>query len=334
MTYQPSLRRAPDTRWQAEISAHRATVPHRQPLEVLQVNLGRYCNIKCQHCHVNAGPERIAEVMSSTVRERVMDWIEQYRPIRLDLTGGAPELIAGFRDLVRFARARGIHVMDRNNLVCHHEPGQEDLADFLATQQVEVIASLPCYSRENVDHQRGDGVFMASIRALELLNAVGYGVPGSGLELNLIYNPIGAALPPPQAALEQDYRDRLQTDFGIVFSRLYCMTNLPIARFLRQLYKEGKLSEYWDLLSRNFRTDNLTGLMCRTTLSVGYDGRVYDCDFNQMLSLPLADRQPRYLWELEPADWSTGTIAFRDHCLGCTAGAGSSCGGQVSASQP
>lgn len=324
--------RSQPKRWTAALAG--AEAPARRPLQILQLNIGRYCNIKCVHCHVNAGPERSAQAhnMTPEVRARVLEWIDTHRPSMVDLTGGAPELIDGFREIVRFCRERDVAVMDRCNLVCLHEPGQEDLASFLAEHQVEVIASLPCYSRDNVDKQRGDGVFMGSIEGLRKLNAAGYGAEG-GPTLNLIYNPVGASLPPEQQSLEADYKLRLAEDFGITFNSLYCLTNMPISRFAVQLYKAGEWDSYWQLLLDNYSPGNLDSLMCRDTLSVGHDGVVADCDFNLVLRLPLADEtQHRYLWDLEPVDWSAGTpIAFRDHCLGCTAGAGSSCGGQLSA---
>lgn len=318
-------------RWQAVLDAHGATAPARRPLTILQLNLGRYCNIKCVHCHVNAGPERIYDNMTAETRARILDWIDAQRPPVVDLTGGAPELIDGFREIVRFCRERDIHVMDRCNLVCLHEPGQEDLAQFLADHRVEVVASLPCYSSDNVDQQRGDGVFDGSIRALRLLNAVGYGQGGENPRLVLIYNPVGASLPPDQQQLKADYTERLKADFGVVFDDLYCITNMPISRYAAQLHREGQWEAYWQLLTENFAPGNLAGLMCRDTLSVNWTGVVSDCDFNQMLRLPLADAEPRKLWDLDPADWGEGApIAYRDHCLGCTAGAGSSCGGQLS----
>ncbi len=316
-------------RWTETLGRSGAVGPTRRALASLQLNLGRYCNIKCVHCHVNAGPERATEVMDDLVREKVLAWIERHRPPQVDLTGGAPELIAGFREIVRFCRERDLHVMDRCNLVCLLEPGQEDLAAFLAEHRVEVVASLPCYSRENVDRQRGDGVFDGSIEGIRRLNAVGYGAPGGPL-LQLIYNPVGAHLPPDQSMLEADYKERLATDFGLVFNRLWCLTNMPIARYATQLLRDGQWERYWALLSTKFQPGNLDGLMCRTTLAVHHDGVVSDCDFNLMLRLPLGDRRPQRLWDLEPAAWGAGApIAYRDHCLGCTAGAGSSCGGQL-----
>jgi len=311
-----------------------ATLPWEQPVRreafaTLQLNLGRFCNLACTHCHVEAGPKR-TEVMSTAVRAKVISWMQQHRPKIVDLTGGAPELIPGFRELVIAARAIGAEVIDRSNLAVLQEPGQEDLADFLAANQVHVVASMPCYLAENVDKQRGKGTYDRSIQGLRQLNAVGYGVE-LALPLHLVYNPGGASLPPRQEALEPDYRLRLHEDWGISFTGLWCLANVPIKRFRRFLEQTGKLDLYEQRLRDAYNPDTLSGLMCRTTLSVDHEGRVYDCDFNLALDLPLADTPIRHLWDIELATLAGMPIAMRPHCLACTAGCGSSCTGSVSA---
>lgn len=302
----------------------------RGVLQTLQLNIGRYCNLACTHCHVEAGPKR-GEMMTAEVRQRVIAWIARHRPPVVDLTGGAPELIPGFRELVAAARWAGARVMDRCNLAVLDEPGQEDLAEFLAAQQVEVVASMPCYLVDNVDRQRGKGTYDRSIAGLRRLNAVGYG-HDPALPLHLVYNPGGPSLPPRQAELERDYRERLASDWGIAFSDLWCLANVPITRFRRTLEAKGKLRDYEDLLARSYNPETLPGLMCRSTLSVDHLGRLYDCDFNLALDLPLADAPDhRYLWELDPRMLDGGAVAMRRHCLACTAGCGSSCTGAVAA---
>jgi radical SAM/Cys-rich protein len=302
----------------------------RGRLETLQVNLGYRCNQSCLHCHVNAGPTRTEQMSPQTITD-VLAFLEVAGIKKLDLTGGAPELNAHFRDLVLRARALGVHVMDRCNLTILEEPGQEGLAEFLARQRVEVIASLPCYQQDNVDRQRGSGVFERSLRALERLNAMGYGHPGSELELSLVYNPQGASLPPPQAALEADYRRELGERHGIVFTRLYVLANMPIQRFGSTLVSKGGFGDYMALLRGAHRDENLESVMCRTLISVDWRGYVYDCDFNQMLDLPLAleGRGRPQLSDLIGRDLRGNPISVRDHCYGCTAGQGSSCGGAL-----
>ncbi len=301
----------------------------RQGTATLQVNLGYRCNQSCLHCHVNAGPNR-TEMMD----EELLALIPQVLSARgigtLDLTGGAPELHPGFRDLVRAARALGVHVIDRCNLTILHESGQEDLADFLATQQVEVIASLPCYSAANVDRQRGDGVFDKSIASLQRLNALGYGRPDSGLKLNLVYNPQGPSLPPDQQRLQADYQRELRTHFGVEFNALYALANMPIQRFGSTLVSKGTFADYLDLLQHSHQSANLAGVMCRTLVSVDWQGWLYDCDFNQQLNLPLGPAGVRrHLRELLQADVAGLPIRVAGHCYGCTAGQGSSCGGAL-----
>jgi len=302
----------------------------RRRLEILQVNMGYRCNQSCVHCHVNAGPNR-TETMSRDTIADVLAFLGVSGIKRLDVTGGAPELNPGFRELVRRARELGVQVADRCNLTILEEPGHEDLAQFLAAQRVEVIASLPCYLEENVDRQRGKGVFETSLRAIRQLNALGYGVPGTGLDLNLVYNPQGPSLPPPQAGLEADYRRSLGERFGIEFTRLYTLANMPIQRFGSMLVSKGKFNEYMALLRGAHRDENLDVVMCRTLISVDWQGYVYDCDFNQMLDLPLKldGRARTHLSGLIGRDLEGNPVAVRDHCYGCTAGQGSSCGGAL-----
>ncbi len=306
---------------------------HRRALTTLQVNVGYRCNQQCVHCHVNAGPKRKEEMGAETV-EQVIRYLEVSAVPTLDITGGAPELNPHFRRLVSAARARGVHVMDRCNLTITEQPGQEDLIEFLAQSRVEVIASLPCYLEENVDRQRGKHVFEASIRALGKLNAAGYGRPDSGLTLNLVYNPQGPALPPPQEGLEAAYRRELDNRHGIVFNRLFTLANMPIQRFGSTLVSKGQFESYMRLLKSAHRDENLESVMCRTLLSVDWRGYVYDCDFNQMLGLPLRvnGHGRRHLSDLIGVDMEGLPIEVADHCYGCTAGQGSSCGGALGAS--
>ncbi len=300
----------------------------RTELATLQLNLGRYCNLACTHCHVESSPKR-KERMSAAVRERVIAWIREHRPATVDLTGGAPELIPGFRELVVAARAVGCQVMDRCNLAVLDEPGQEDLAPFLASHHVTVVASLPCYLEANVDKQRGKGTYTRSIAGLQTLNAHGYG-RSKGLPLYLVYNPGGPTLPPEQQALQCDYERRLKADWNIDFTALWCLTNVPIKRFRQFLLRSGKLESYEDLLLRSFNPATLDHLMCRGTLSVDHEGRLYDCDFHLALDLPLSgvDDGVR-LWDLDPATLVGRAVPMGSHCLACTAGCGSSCTGAV-----
>ena len=302
----------------------------RGTLTTLQVNLGYVCNQTCFHCHVNAGPNR-RERMSRETVDLVLGYLRTSAATTLDLTGGAPELNAHFRYLVTEARAMGVKVMDRCNLTVLEEPGQEDLAEFLAAHRVDVVASLPCYLAQNVDAQRGDGVFAGSIRGLQRLNALGYGDPAGGLVLDLVYNPQGANLPPPQGPLEADYKRRLEDGYGVVFNRLYTIANMPIHRFAKQLHKEGRLDAYMDLLRTSHKDENLDAVMCRSLISVDWQGNVYDCDFNQMLRIPLGGSPGRtHLRDLVGTGLTGREIAVADHCYGCTAGQGSSCGGALS----
>jgi radical SAM/Cys-rich protein len=300
----------------------------RGRLETLQVNLGYRCNQRCLHCHVDAGPHR-TEMMPRATLELIPPVLSARRIEALDLTGGAPELHEDFRYLVTQARAIGVQVIDRCNLTILFEPGQEGLAGFLADNQVEVVASLPCYSLENVDRQRGTGVFDKSIAGLRMLNALGYGQPDSGLRLNLMYNPQGPSLPPNQQALEADYKRELRTHFDIEFNQLYALTNMPIKRFGSTLIAHGQFDGYMQLLKDNFHPANLEQVMCRSLLSVDWQGYLYDCDFNQQLGLPLTGHTHRHLRDLLEQELGESPVCVADHCYGCTAGQGSSCGGAL-----
>jgi radical SAM/Cys-rich protein len=314
----------------SELLRARALPPlRREGLSTLQVNVGRRCDLACHHCHVEAGPKR-RERMELRTAERVLELVAGHASIdTLDLTGGAPELHEVFRPLVRGARRLGRQVIDRCNLTVLFEPGQEDTAAFLASERVQIVASLPCYTPANVDRQRGRDVFERSIAALKLLNQLGYAKPGSGLELHLVYNPLGPSLPAPQAALEADYKRELAQHHGLRFDRLLTITNMPIKRFAHALAREGREEEYLSLLVAHFNPETLPALMCRSLVSVGYDGSLYDCDFNQMLELPLAGRA-RSIFEIDSmAELEALPIATARHCFGCSAGAGSSCGGSL-----
>jgi radical SAM/Cys-rich protein len=303
----------------------------RRRLETLQVNLGYRCNQSCVHCHVNAGPHR-TEMMTRETVQTVTGFLAASAVRTLDITGGAPELNPHFRHLVTEARGLGVHVMDRCNLTILLEPGHGDLAEFLAENAVEVVASLPCYLEDNVDRQRGKGVFDRSITALRRLNALGYARPGGRLRLSLVFNPQGASLPPPQGALEDAYRAHLRENFGVEFDSLLTLANMPIQRFGSTLLSKGQFGAYMALLQQSHRDENLANVMCRSLISVDWQGYVYDCDFNQMLDLPLrVNGNPRErLADLVGRDLSGTPIAVANHCFGCTAGQGSSCGGALS----
>jgi radical SAM/Cys-rich protein len=306
----------------------------RGRLDAVQLNVGYRCNQSCVHCHVDASPHR-TEQMGAEVADVALAFLERRRIPTLDITGGAPELNPHFRRLVTVARALGVHVIDRCNLTILEEPGQEDLAAFLAREQVEIVASMPCYLEDNVDRQRGKGVFEKSIRGLQQLNAHGYGHAGSGLVLNLVYNPQGPSLPPPQEALEADYRRVLGERYGVAFDRLFTLANMPIKRFGSMLAIEGELDRYVGLLRSAHADANLDHVMCRNLISVDWRGFVYDCDFNQMLDLPLAQngRDRVHLSDLLDADLADNPIRVAGHCYGCTAGQGSSCGGALAAAE-
>ncbi|MDX2018984.1 MAG: arsenosugar biosynthesis radical SAM protein ArsS [Deltaproteobacteria bacterium] len=303
----------------------------RDSVATLQINVGKRCNQACHHCHVDAGPKRTEELQAHTAH-RLMSLMDDPQIETIDITGGAPELNAHFRTLVSRARSLGKQVIDRCNLTILFEPSMEDLAEFLAANEVHVVASLPCYSAGNVDKQRGRGVFDKSIEALRRLNALGYGEHGSPLQLDLVYNPQGPSLPPAQDKLEARYKLELAEHFDVSFGRLLTITNMPISRFAHTLERTGQYEAYMSLLVNHFNPDTVPALMCRSLVSVGWDGRVYDCDFNQMLELPAADRDARTptLFEIDSlSDFVGARIAVADHCLGCTAGAGSSCGGAL-----
>lgn len=307
-----------------KLTANRQTLT-RGRLQTLQINVGRKCNQTCRHCHVDAAPWR-TEMMPAEVARRVGEWIREHRPPVVDITGGAPELSEHFRFFVETARDCGCHVIDRNNLTIIETAAYAWLPEYLAAHEVEVVASLPCYLEENVNAQRGDGVFAKSISALKKLNAVGY---GARLPLNLVYNPLGPKLPPPQVELEADYRRELRHRFGIEFTSLFTITNQPIARFAEDLRSHGKWNEYLELLANSFNPATIEGVMCRTTLSVGWLGEIYDCDFNQMLGMQMRNGQPLYLWDVTPEFLGGWTIQTGAHCLACAAGRGSSCTGAV-----
>jgi len=300
----------------------------RKEINTLQVNLGYTCNQTCLHCHVNAGPNR-KEQMDQEGIELVIEVLKKRSIQTLDLTGGAPEINKHFKHLVTTARKLGIRVIDRCNLTILSEPGHEDLAKFLADNQVEVVASLPCYTEDNVDEQRGNGVFNASINGLQQLNALGYGKPGTGLSLNLVYNPTGPFLPPAQDQLELDYKKHLADNFNIEFNSLFTITNMPISRFGSTLVSRGQFHEYMTLLRNAYMDSNLEEVMCREIVSVDYNGDIYDCDFNQMLSLPIEKTSQLHLRDLLETDLSQHPIRIAEHCYGCTAGQGSSCGGSL-----
>ncbi len=303
---------------------------NRNTLEILQVNLGYLCNLSCTHCHVNAGPKR-TELMDKATVDLVLDFIGRNSIHTLDLTGGAPEMNPHFKYLVSRARAMDVTVIDRCNLVVLQEQGHGDLAEFLAANKVVITASLPCYLEDNVDKQRGKGTFNASLSALKKLNALGYGQANSDLQLNLVFNPQGINLPPEQQALEAAYKEHLQTHYGIVFNKLFALTNIPIQRFGSMLVSKGLFDDYLQRLKDNFRQENLQGVMCRNTLSVDWQGYVYDCDFNQMLQLPLGanPKGKTHLRDLKHLPLTGAAITVRQHCYGCTAGQGSSCGGAL-----
>jgi radical SAM/Cys-rich protein len=304
----------------------------RARLEILQINVGKLCNLTCVHCHVNAGPKR-KEIMTRHTIDRIVDWLSRADIPTIDLTGGAPEMIPDFRYFVgRISALQPSRKMiDRCNLTILLEHGYEDLAQFLTTNRVEIIASMPCYSAENVNAQRGEGVFERSIAALQLLNSLGYGIDPE-LPLHLVYNPVDAFLPSLQVELEADYKRELQKHFGILFNNLYTLTNLPIGRFASYLRHNDKLQEYMELLIKAFNPATISGLMCRNTISVGWRGEVYDCDFNQQLGMQWSTNggcKPVFLWDIDPDSLDDREIMTGDHCFGCTAGAGSSCGGAI-----
>ncbi len=298
-------------------------------LEVLQVNLGKLCNLNCVHCHVESGPTKTKENMNEQTAQAVVRLMDHKNFTTVDLTGGAPEMNPNFRYLTREARQRNLHVIDRCNLTIFYEPGMDDLPQFLRDHQVEIIASLPCYTQENVDKQRGRGSFDQSIKALRWLNDLGYGQDQTGLKLNLVYNPVGPYLPGAQDKLENDYKKQLNESYGIGFNKLYTITNMPITRWAKYLKAIKQLETYQELLINSFNPATVDGLMCRNTLSVGYDGRVYDCDFNQQLNMQLRNGSPLTIFNLDLKVAEDLKILTADHCFGCTAGNGSSCQGAL-----
>lgn len=318
----------PADRFRARLEADGMDL-RRDRLEVLQINVGRLCNQTCQHCHVDAGPYR-REIMTRTTMDRILAWAAAAQVRMVDITGGAPEMNPHFEHLVERCRELGAHVIDRCNLTVLLEPGREHLPDFFRRHGVELACSLPCYLEDNVDRQRGSGVFRRSIEALRRLNAVGYGRPGTGLVLDLVYNPQGTSLPPPQKPLEEAYRRELRARYGIEFNHLWTITNMPISRFARYLVQKGLLDEYLRKLEQAHNPQTVPHVMCRRTLSVDWQGRVYDCDFNQMLDLPTGNGAAhRYLWDIDPTELGDLPIRTGTHCFGCTAGSGSSCAGSL-----
>jgi len=318
-----------DNTFSRKLAQHSLPLRHTKT-EVLQLNVGKLCNLTCIHCHVNAGPKR-KEIMTRVTIDQLIDWLAKTDIPTVDMTGGAPEMIPDFKYLVERLKALAPrrHIIDRCNLTILLEPGYEDYAQFLARHEIEIIASMPCYSPANVNAQRGEGVFDASIKALQLLNSLGYGIRPE-LPLHLVYNPNGAFLPGPQEELEADYKRELRAHFGIVFNKLYTITNLPIARFASYLKNNNLLGDYMALLNDAFNPATVNGLMCRNTISVSWQGEVFDCDFNQMLQMQWHDDDQRlHLWKVDPARVENREILTGDHCFGCTAGAGSSCGGAL-----
>jgi radical SAM/Cys-rich protein len=315
-------------RFAQKLTEHSISLRRARP-EVLQVNVGKLCNLTCVHCHVNAGPNR-KEIMTRETVDRIIDWLAKTDIPTVDITGGAPEMIPDFRYFLERVKALqpSRHIIDRCNLTILLESGYGDLAEFLAKRKVEIIASMPCYSAGNVDAQRGEGVFEASIKALQLLNSLGYG-PDPELPLHLVYNPVGTFLPPAQEQLEADFKRELAAHFGVVFNKLYTITNLPIGRFASYLRHNDKLEQYMQLLINNFNQATIDGLMCRNTISVGWRGEVYDCDFNQQLGMHWENGRRLFLWDVDPDTIDNREIMTGDHCFGCTAGAGSSCGGAI-----
>ena len=306
----------------------------RDVLSTLQLNVGKMCNLACNHCHVEAGPAR-TEIMNWEVMQKILVWMEAHHQDAglevVDLTGGAPEMNPYFRELIGLLKAMGLHVLDRCNLTILLVAGYEDLIDFLAGHEVEIVASLPCYLEKNVDAQRGKGVFDSSIRVLQRLNEVGYGQEGSELRLNLVYNPVGYGLPPDQGELEEAFKGHLAEQFGIVFNRLWTITNMPIKRFEHALRCAGEYDAYMNRLVNAHRAENVEAVMCRSLVSVGWQGTVYDCDFNQMLEMPAElEGKALHIDEVDPVALVGRRIAVGRHCFGCTAGAGSSCGGATS----
>ena len=306
------------------LNEHGMSLKHDRPSE-LQINLGKLCNLACHHCHVDAGPKR-TEIMTWETMKKILSWAEEAKIKRVDLTGGAPEMIPHFHEFCEAFLKMGVSITSRCNITVLYEKGQEDTAQWYAKNKIRLVCSLPCYTEDNVDAQRGKGVFDKSIAGLQLLNSLGYGIDES-LSLDLVYNPLGAFLPPEQSGLEQEYRDMLDKNFGIVFSNLLAITNIPINRFAHALKRDGQLEDYQALLVENFNPSTVDQLMCKHLINLDWEGRVFDCDFNQMLDMPLSGGKQRHLWDLSIENLENQAIATNRHCFGCTAGSGSSCSG-------
>jgi radical SAM/Cys-rich protein len=324
-----AIRQVPQTgpEFASLLEQHQLQLHHAKPVE-LQINLGKLCNLACHHCHVDAGPKR-TEIMTWVTMEKILAWATTAKITQVDLTGGAPELNPHFREFCGALLELGITITSRCNITVLYEPGQEDLGQWYADNKIRLVCSLPCYTEDNVDAQRGKGTFDKSIAGLQQLNALGYGHDPQ-LPLDLVYNPVGAFLPPEQSGLENDYRRMLQQEFGIHFSQLLAITNIPINRFAHALARDGELDDYQQLLVNNFNPQTVPGLMCRTQVNLDWEGRVFDCDFNQMLDIPLGGAlEQQTLWELDVEGVAGTKIATDRHCFGCTAGAGSSCGGTL-----
>lgn len=317
----------------AQLQKHKLPGLHASTIETLQVNLGRLCNMTCEHCHVDAGPDR-REIMTAETAQDCLNALQHPGFQVLDLTGGAPEMNPQFKEMVITARKLGRRVIDRCNLTILLAAGFRDLPQFLAEQQVEIVASLPCYLQENTDAQRGDGAFNKSIQSLQKLNSLGYGIPGSELKLTLVYNPVGFSLPPDQSELEGAYRRELEQRFQVQFTNLITITNMPISRFLSELVQQGRFGEYMERLVNAFNPATVSGLMCRSILSVDWQGFLYDCDFNQMLNLPVAIPARKHISDFVYEELDNRTIVTGQHCYGCTAGAGSGCGGAIQNTAP
>jgi radical SAM/Cys-rich protein len=321
---------APTNDFTAALVQHGSTLTRLRP-EILQLNVGKLCNLTCEHCHVNAGPKR-KEIITSETIDRVLEWFERSDLHTLDLTGGSPEMVPDFRRMVQTVRkfSHPRKIMDRLNATILSEPGYEWVVEFLAEHEIEIIASMPCYEPANVNAQRGDGVFDRSIAAFQRLNALGYGRRAE-LPLHFVYNPNGAFLPGAQAELEADYKEAMRDNFGIEFNQLFTITNMPISRFASYLKRNNQLADYQILLQNAFNPGTVAGLMCRNTINVSWQGEVYDCDFNQMLEMPLHQHDGRRLklWEIDVTDFTELPIRTAKHCFGCTAGSGSSCGGAL-----
>ena len=322
-----SMRSTPS--FQEALASHGHKPLNAKSVTTLQVNVGKVCNQTCHHCHVDAGPQRTESMTKATI-DQIIDVLDRTPQIlTVDITGGAPEMNPHFEYLVQQCRIRNRHVIDRCNLTVFYVKGKSHLPEFLAQHQVEIVASLPCYQESNVDQQRGKGVFDRSMSALQTLNTLGYGKEGTNLALHLVYNPLGPTLPPPQRELEEDYKVELMSRYGIQFNRLLTITNMPISRFLEDLQESDQVDSYYALLEKNFNSVTVEEVMCRSLISVGWDGRLSDCDFNQMLDIPLQSDAPQWIGDFNLPNLENRRIVVGPHCFGCTAGSGSSCGGTL-----